>query len=222
MLLGIAYFPPVSYFALIAEGMSISSGGGIVPAEVYIEACENYQKQSWRNRCRYYAADGPQYLNFPIVHEGTHELPIREIKVDYSTPWLLRTERAIASAYESSAYFDYYKDELFGILESRPGTLFELDLEIIRFFLRKTGVAANIHLTDEYVPVGETSPYGRDFRGLLHPKRPDTVLKDLGLEKPYFQVFARKYGFIPNLSIMDLLFNEGPESILYLKTTPAK
>ncbi len=219
MLLGIAYFPPVSYFALIAEGMSISSGGGIVPAEVYIEACENYQKQSWRNRCRYYAADGPQYLNFPIVHEGTHELPIREIKVDYSTPWLLRTERAIASAYESSAYFDYYKDELFGILESRPGTLFELDLEIIRFFLRKTGVAANIHLTDEYVPVGETSPYGRDFRGLLHPKRPDTVLKDLGLEKPYFQVFARKYGFIPNLSIMDLLFNEGPESILYLKDT---
>lgn len=219
MLLGIAYFPPVSYFALIAEGMSISSGGGIVPAEVYIEACENYQKQSWRNRCRYYAADGPQYLNFPIVHEGTHELPIREIKVDYSTPWLLRTERAIASAYESSAYFDYYKDELFGILESRPGTLFELDLEIIRFFLRKTGVAANIYLTDEYVPVGETSPYGRDFRGLLHPKRPDTVLKDLGLEKPYFQVFARKYGFIPNLSIMDLLFNEGPESILYLKTT---
>ena len=219
MLLGIAYFPPVSYFALIAEGMSISSGEGIVPAEVYIEACENYQKQSWRNRCRYYAADGPQYLNFPIVHEGTHELPIREIKVDYSTPWLLRTERAIASAYESSAYFDYYKDELFGILESRPGTLFELDLEIIRFFLRKTGVAANIHLTDEYVPVGETSPYGRDFRGLLHPKRPDTVLKDLGLEKPYFQVFARKYGFIPNLSIMDLLFNEGPESILYLKDT---
>ena len=167
MLLGIAYFPPVSYFALIAEGMSISSGGGIVPAEVYIEACENYQKQSWRNRCRYYAADGPQYLNFPIVHEGTHELPIREIKVDYSTPWLLRTERAIASAYESSAYFDYYKDELFGILESRPGTLFELDLEIIRFFLRKTGVAANIHLTDEYVPVGETSPYGRDFRGFF-------------------------------------------------------
>ena len=217
MLLGIAYFPPVSYFALIAEGMSISSGGVIVPAEVYIEACENYQKQSWRNRCRYYAADGPQYLNFPIVHEGTHELPIREIKVDYSTPWLLRTERAIASAYESSAYFDYYKDELFGILESRPGTLFELDLEIIRFFLRKTGVAANIHLTDEYVPVGKTSPYGRDFREILHPKRPDTVLRDLGLEKPYFQVFARKYGFVPNLSIMDLLFNEGPDSILYLK-----
>ncbi len=57
----------------------------------------------------------------------------------------------------------------------------------------------------------------RDYREILHPKRPDTVLKDLGLEKPYYQVFAQKYGFIPNLSIMDLLFNEGPDSILYLK-----
>ena len=96
MLLGIAYFPPVSYFALMAEGMVLSQDG-IIPSTVYIEACENYQKQSWRNRCRIYAADGPQYLNFPIVHEGTHELPIREIKVDYSTPWVIRTERAITS-----------------------------------------------------------------------------------------------------------------------------
>ena len=56
-----------------------------------------------------------------------------------------------------------------------------------------------------------------DYRELIHPKRPDKILKDLNLEKPYFQVFARKYGFVPNLSIMDLLFNEGPDSISYLK-----
>ncbi|MCR5463074.1 MAG: WbqC family protein [Bacteroidales bacterium] len=223
MLLGIAYFPPVSYFALIAK-----------VSTVYIEACENYQKQSWRNRCRIYAADGPQYLNFPVVHEGgTHELPISEIKVDYSTPWVVRTERAITSAYESSAFFDYYKDELFAILDSKPVTLFDLDLRIIRFFLRKTGISADIRLTEEYVPpcfygregipvrtdAGQVSSgcYDEDYREKLHPKRPDTVLRDLGLEKPYFQVFARKYGFISDLSIMDLLFNEGPDSILYLK-----
>ena len=212
MLLGIAYFPPVSYFALMAEGKT-----------VHIEACENYQKQSWRNRCRYYAADGPQYLNFPVVHEGgTHELPITKIKVDYSTPWVVRTERAIASADESSAYFDYYKDELFAILDSKPETLFELDMQIIRFFLKKTRIEVDIRLTEEYVPpvpvVRQAHQPVRDYREILHPKRPDTVLSDLGLEKPYFQVFARKYGFIPNLSIMDLLFNEGPDSILYLKT----
>ena len=215
MLLSIAYFPPISYFALIAEGMVLSPEN-TVPSTVYIEACETYQKQSWRNRCRYYAADGPQYLNFPIIHEGTHELPIREIKVDYSTPWVLKTQRAISSAYYSSAYFEYYKDELFAILDSKPETLFDLDLRIIRFFLKKIGIAADIRFTEDYIQPGH---YGIDFRESIHPKRPDTVLKDPGLEKPYFQVFARKYGFIPNLSIMDLLFNEGPDSILYLKTS---
>ncbi|MBO5634435.1 MAG: WbqC family protein [Bacteroidales bacterium] len=213
MLLGIAYFPPISYFSLIAKGMVISSENTI-PSVVYIEACENYQKQSWRNRCRILAADGPAYLNFPIVHEGSHELPITEIKVDYSTPWVLKTKRAIASAYESSAYFDYYKDDLFAILDSRPETLFELDLRIIRFFLDKTGIAADLRLTDTFQPSSGVD----DYREVLHPKRPNTVLKDLGLEKPYFQVFARKYGFISDLSIMDLLFNEGPDSICFLKT----
>lgn len=214
MLLGIAWFPPVSYFALIAKGMVLSPEN-TVPSVVYIEACENYQKQSWRNRCRILAADGPAYLNFPIVHEGSHELPITKIKVDYSTPWVLKTKRAIASAYESSAYFDYYKDELFSILDSRPETLFELDMRIIRFFLSKTGIAADIRLTDTFQPSSGVD----DYREILHPKRPNTVLKDMGLEKPYFQVFARKYGFTSDLSIMDLLFNEGPDSILYLKTS---
>lgn len=212
MLLGIAWFPPVSYFALIAKGMVLSPENTI-PSIVYIEACENYQKQSWRNRCRILAADGPAYLNFPIVHEGSHELPITEIKVDYSTPWVLKTKRAIASAYESSAFFDYYKDDLFSILDSHPETLFELDMRIIRFFLDKTGIAADLRLTDTFQPFSGVE----DYREVLHPKRPNTVLKDLGLEKPYFQVFARKYGFTSDLSIMDLLFNEGPDSICYLK-----
>ena len=212
MLLGIAWFPPVSYFALIAKGMVLSPENTI-PSIVYIEACENYQKQSWRNRCRILAADGPAYLNFPIVHEGSHELPITEIKVDYSTPWVLKTKRAIASAYESSAFFDYYKDDLFSILDSHPETLFELDMRIIRFFLDKTGIAADLRLTDTFQSFSGVE----DYREVLHPKRPNTVLKDLGLEKPYFQVFARKYGFTSDLSIMDLLFNEGPDSICYLK-----
>lgn len=223
MLLSVAWFPPISYFALIAKGFILSSDR-VKPSVVYLEACEHYQKQSWRNRCRYYATDGPQFLNFPIVHEsGTHELPITEIKVDYSTPWLQRTERTIASAYESSAYFEYYKDDLFALLDSRPERLFDLNVSIIRFFLRKIGIAADLRMTNEYLPVRsreiplDTGRNGIDYRELIHPKRPDTILRDLGLEKPYFQVFAGKYGFASNLSIMDLLFNEGPDSISYLK-----
>lgn len=193
------------------------SSAELSPSVVYVEACENYQKQSYRNRCHIYAADGVQALNFPVVHEGgTHKLPISEIKVDYSTPWLQQHQRAIVSAYRTSAYFEYYQDELFAIMDSRPEKLFDLNLSILKFFVEKTGLKTDIRLTEGYsrVPAVEGC---QDLREVIHPKRKDTVLHDLGLEKPYFQVFAPKYGFKSNLSIMDLLFNEGPDSILYLK-----
>lgn len=209
MLLSVAWFPPISYFALMAKDF-ILSPDRVKPSVVYLEACEHYQKQSWRNRFRYYASDGPQSLNFPIIHEsGTHELPITEIKVDYSTPWLIRTERAIASAYESSAYFEYYKDELFGILDSQPETLFDLDLQLIRFFLRKTGVSVDLRMTDEYVPVRsreiplDSGRYGMDYRELIHPKRPDNILKDLNLEN-------RTSRSLPKVRFRSESFHHGP------------
>jgi len=221
MLLTTAYFPPISYMAKIAEGFELSKDS-VKPSVVYIEACENYQKQSYRNRCKFYAENGIQTLSVPVVHEGgTHTLPITEIKVDWSTPWLIRSERAIEAAYESSAYFDYYKDELFAILESRPRTLWELNSALLDFFLRKTGISAEIRLTEEYTPRG-SGIYGEDLRETIHPKRPDGILEELGLKKPYFQVFAQKHGFISDLSVMDLLFNEGPDSIIYLRTSIRK
>ena len=184
------------------------------PSVVYIEACENFQKQSYRNRCRFYGAEGVQMLSFPILHEGgTHKIPITEIKVDYKTPWVQQHERAIVSAYGMSAYFDYYKDELFAILEAGHERLFDLNLALIRFFIDKTGIKVDLRLTQDY----EREPKMEDLREVIHPKRPNTILSDLDLEKPYFQVFAPKYGFQSDLSIMDLLFNEGPDSIIYLK-----
>ena len=184
------------------------------PSVVYIEACENFQKQSYRNRCRFYGAEGVQTLSFPILHEGgTHKILISEIKIDYKTPWVQQHERAIVSAYGMSAYFDYYKDELFAILESGHERLFDLNLDLIRFFIEKTGIKVDLRLTEDY----EREPQMEDLREAIHPKRPNTILSDLDLEKPYFQVFAPKYGFMSDLSIMDLLFNEGPDSILFLK-----
>ena len=216
MLFSTAYFPPVEYFAKIAEGFTLSTDE-VKPSVIWIEACEHYTKQTYRNRFRYYAADGVQSQSFPVVHgESAQKLRITDVEVDWSTPWLIRTERAISAAYESSAYFDHYRDELFGLLEERPRTVFELNLSSLRFFLDKTGIRADIRFTEEFIPAG-TGIYGEDLREAIHPKRPNTILKDLALEKPYFQVFARKYGFVPNLSIMDLVFNEGPDAILYLK-----
>ena len=191
------------------------------PSVVYIEACENYQKQSYRNRCCFYAADGVQALTFPVVHEGgTHKLPISEIKVDYSTPWLEQHKRAIVSAYRTSAYFEYYQDELFAIMDSRPEKLIDFNTALLKFFIEKIGLCVDLRMTEDYSPEAVASDSGVrcvDLREVIHPKRANTVLADLALEKPYFQVFARKYGFKSDLSVMDLLFNEGPDSILYLK-----
>lgn len=211
------------------EGLKDRRGGDslleLSPSVIYIESKENYQKQSYRNRCRFYAADGVQALSFPVIHEGgTHKLPIDSIKVDYSTPWLVQHKRAIVSAYRTSAYFEYYQDELFDIMDRRPERLIDFNMSILGFFLDKTGVAADLRLTEEYVPAdvsGSVLVDGKvlceDLRERIHPKRHNDVLSELGLEKPYFQVFSQKYGFLSDLSVMDLLFNEGPDSILYLK-----
>ena len=197
------------------------------PSVVYIESCENYQKQSYRNRCRFYAADGVQALSFPVIHEGgTCKHPVKDVRVDYSTPWLQQHKRAIVSAYRTSAYFEYYQDELFAVLDSCPEKLLDLNMALLRFFIEKTGIKADLRITDEYSRDGSVKGIDGEIvrwevlREIIHPKRPNAILKDLALEKPYFQVFARNYGFQSDLSVMDLLFNEGPDSILYLKRIP--
>lgn len=217
VLLTTAYFPPIEYLAAIANECRFNPGmTEVEPAVVYIEACEHYVKQSWRNRCRFYAADGAQTLNFPVRHEDFGK-PISQMRIDWKTDWLTRHERAIISAYRTSPYFEYYQDELFAILDSRPELMLDFNTQILKFFLRKTGIPADIRFTSKWEAVTIEGHKVTDLREAIHPKRPNTILKDLGVEKPYWQVFSPKHGFIPGLSIMDLLFNEGPDSICYLK-----
>lgn len=217
VLLTTAYFPPIEYLAAIANECRFNPGmTEVEPAVVYIEACEHYVKQSWRNRCRFYAADGAQTLNFPVRHEDFGK-PISQMRIDWKTDWLTRHERAIISAYRTSPYFEYYQDELFAILDSRPELMLDFNTQILKFFLRKAGIPADIRFTSEWEAVTIEGHKVTDLREAIHPKRPNSILKDLGLERPYWQVFSPKHGFIPGLSIMDLLFNEGPDSICYLK-----
>ena len=128
----------------------------------------------------------------------------------------MRHQRAITSAYSSSPYFEFYKDGLFAAMDSRPEFLFDYNLGIINYLIGKLGIVADIRPTEEYTAPGDSVPYGEDYRNAVHPKRRNSILKDMGLEKPYYQVFARKYGFIGNLSVIDLLFNEGPDSVFWL------
>lgn len=184
----------------------------VLPSTVQLEACENYQKQSYRNRCYILASDGVQMLQVPVVHGA--DMSITRVQVDYSTPWVVRTQRALDTAYETSAYYEYYRDEVFALLDARPETLWELNLSTIRFLLDKTGIACRLSPTVEFAAPGADD----DYRLSIHPKRPDSVLADLGLSRPYYQVFRdRMGGFTPKLSCLDLLFNEGPDSIMWLK-----
>lgn len=194
MILSTAWFPPVDYFALLANN-----------PVVYLEACESYRKQTWRNRCRILTANGPMDLRVPVLHDGARL--ITQIRVDWSTPWLRQAEYAIDSAYFSSPFFIYYRDELFGLLDSKPETLWGMNLSIIDFFCSKIGIAPKILPTADFVPVLRD-----DYREYFNPKRPCECAVRL-----YWQVFKERFGFVPGLSVMDLLFNEGPESLGYLK-----
>ena len=186
---------------------------GFPPAVIGLEACENYQKQSYRNRCYILAGDGVQMLQVPVVH-GDSWL-ITDVRVDYSTPWVVRTQRALDTAYETAAYYEYYRDDLFALLDAQPETLWELNLKALHFLMEKTGVACTLEPTKAFVAPDTQAD---DYRYSLHPKRPDTVLEELGLDQPYYQVFQdRMGGFTQKLSCLDLLFNEGPDSIDWLK-----
>ena len=201
MLLSTAYFPPVQWFALAARDMQAS-----------LEACERYQKQSYRNRCYILAGDGVQMLQVPVVHKA--DMSIREVLVDYSTPWVVRTERALDTAYENAAFYEYYRDGLFDILDSEPERLWDLNLGLIQWCLQRLHLPCSIEPTTAFSAPDSVSD---DYRFLVHPKHPDTVMKDLGLDRPYYQVFRdRMGGFTPGLSILDLLFNEGPDAVDFL------
>ena len=215
MLLSSAYFPPLSWLALAARDFTLSPDR-VLPSVVQLEACENYQKQSYRNRCYILAGDGPQMLQVPVKHgKGEVPLNIQNVLVDYSTPWVVRTQRALDTAYETAAYYEYYRDDVFAVLNAQPETLWELNLSTIRLLLEKTGIACTLSPTTTFAAPGSEPD---DYRFSIHPKHPDTVLEVLGLERPYYQVFQdRLGGFTPRLSALDLLFNEGPDSILWLK-----
>ncbi len=198
-----AYFAPVHYYWHLNRSQN-----------VVIEACEHYSKQTWRNRCIIASANGPMTLSLPIENEKIGRGDVREIKLSDHGNWQHMHWNSIESAYRSSPFFDYYQDDIRPFFERKAGFLFDFNEGIRETICQLIEIQPNVHFSSEYIEENRLPQGWIDYRTSIHPKK--ETEKTGFITTPYYQVFDRKYGFIPNLSILDLLFNMGPESILYL------
>lgn len=177
--------------------------------EVRIEAAENYLKQTYRNRCLIAAANGPLSLSIPIVKPDTLKCLTKDIRISDHGNWRHLHWNAISSAYNSSPFFEYYEDDFAPFYEKKYDFLFDFNEELRQMVCNLLDIHPHVVFTTDFETEVEN-----DFRG-ISPKRESGDLTFC--PKPYYQVFQDKHGFIPNLSIIDLLFNTGNEGILVLR-----
>lgn len=197
VVLSTAYFPPVYYFAKIVN-----------TAGVIIENDENFLKQTYRNRCVILGANGPLSLTVPVLHGDDTKTNIREVGISYHNHWQTIHFRAIESAYRNSAFYDFYIDDFWDFFKTRYDNLLELNTRILNVCLDLIGYNVTFGYTGKFV-----KEQHNDFRYSISPKK---ELKNVAFPE-YHQVFNEKFGFTPNLSILDLLFNTGPETLDILK-----
>lgn len=196
ILLSVAYLPPIGWFSLLLK------------YPVIIEKHETYLRQSYRNRCLIYSERGILPLSVPVTRpNGNHSLT-SAVQIYNNGKWYLKHWRAIRSAYENSPYFLYYKDDLKPFYNGSFNHLFQFDMQLIE----KLCVLMEIHPQINFTKTFEKEPSDSlDLRDTFSPKRISSFS-----QPEYIQVFADRHGFIPGLSVLDLLFNLGPESKKYL------
>lgn len=199
--LSLAYLGPVEYFSVIAGNNS-----------VLIEQWDSYHKQTYRNRCRILSANGVLDMVIPVVKESGKKILVKDVKIDYSTRWQENHWRSLFSAYNSSPFFEYYSDDFRDFYEKKWNFLLDFNIQITELICDLSGIRKNFQLTTEYVKEYSNN----DYRLSITPKRPFSDGMRADSFKSYHQNFREKFGFIPNLSIVDLLFNEGEmvESLL--------
>jgi len=201
-LIEIHYLPSVEYFCLL-----------LLHKQVVLEKYENYQKQTYRNRCCINTANGIQTLTVPITEKHGKVL-IKDARIDYSMNWVNTHWRAIISAYGKSPFFEHYAEELHGILYSREKLLYDLNHKLLSFCLQSLG--ASIALTESAEYQKTVLNDMKDFRSAITPKIP-FYERPFYKPSPYIQVFGSK--FVTNLSLIDLLFCEGPNAIHVLQSS---
>lgn len=180
--------------------------------EVLLERHENYQKQTYRNRCYIYGANGLQALVIPVLKQ-THK-GILDIRIDYKKKWQKIHWKSIESAYRLSPYFEYFAEDIAALYQKHVELLFEWNLLLLRIILTALDITTNIGFTKSF-RASDDDP--EDLRYSIHPKKHSNKQDPSFKVIPYQQVFITKFGFIPNLSIIDLIFNEGPHARTVLK-----
>ncbi len=200
VLLSTAYLAPVSYYVLLARA-----------GKVVIEQHENYQKQSYRNRCLIAAANGPMVLSIPVKKTPPGKNSIRDIQLSGHGNWQHMHWNSLVSAYASSPYFAFYRDDIRPFYKKKYKYLFDFNEALREEICALLNLEPRLEYSKSYTTGPETEML--DYRELIHPKK--QRLEEL-LPGPYVQVFDRKFGFLPDLSVLDLLFNTGPEACLFL------
>ncbi len=187
-----AYLPSIEYVSLFLKTEDAS-----------IELFETYQKQSCRTRTNVMTANGVQTLTIPVIKTNGNHTLTKDIEISYKESWQQVHLRCLESAYRKSAYFDYYFPYFEKIYKQKFNTLVELNDFCLKTILKIMKVKKDYSFTTDFERIAEEN----DYRISLSKGTNKIEMK------PYYQVFADRHGFIPNLSIVDLLFNEGPNSI---------
>lgn len=204
-LLSTAYLPPVQWFCRLAAN-----------DVVFVEACESYHKQTYRNRCVIDAPNGLVSLTIPVEKSEDGSRCIKDIRISDHDDWRTKHWHALGSSYYNTPFFEFYQDDFRPFYEKKFDFLLDFNEELIHKCMELTGIQCEIRHTDQFIDSDEINPFEtEDLRFLISPKisyGKDTPFNS----KPYYQVFAERHGFHPNLSIIDLLFNMGPETLLIL------
>ena len=192
------YFPSIEQMAAIAQ-----------TENTVFEVEDNYQKQTYRNRAFIAHSNGRLLLNVPVKHSKSgNRQKTKEVMVENDFPWQELHWKSLQSAYRTSPFFEFYEDDLKPLFTETVSGLLDHNLKIFEILSELIGIETQISKTKSY----ETDPEIPDLRFLANAKR----ISDFKAE-PYTQVLEANHGFLPNLSVLDLLFNEGPNALGYLE-----
>lgn len=201
ILLPIFYLPPVSWFSVFLNPEN----------DIIFEQFEHFPKQTYRNRCNIYGANGRLSLIIPIAHNGKRVL--KEIKISQRENWQKLHWKSIKTAYQSSPYFEFYEDQLESIFGFKTDSLVDFNLNALKVIQKILKTEKAYSLNENFIK----NPELVDFREKFSAKHES----EYEMEE-YYQTFTDKMGFQKDLSVLDLICNKGPESLTYLKNITTK